>query len=267
MKILKIAFNGGALTKRKGIEKAPESIEKGLKEFYLNENGISPGFSFENVNIDNYNNEESHNIIEKKASEESGKNKFVLALGGDHSITYSCFKGFAVGKENPGLIIFDAHPDCENNFFPPTHEDFVKVLVRKKIIKPENIILIGLRNWHSKEKEFLEKEKIKRFTMKQLFSDGLQESMDYIMELARQFSELYVSIDIDVIDPGFAPGTGYPEPGGLSVRELIYSIQRLKLLKNFKMADIVEFNPDKDNNEMTLKIAAKIIMELYNEND
>ncbi len=264
MKILKIAFNGGALTKRKGIEKSPDIIEKKLKEFYLNENGLSPDFSSENIDVDNYNNEESHKIIEKKVGEESSKDKFVLAVGGDHSITYSCFKGFSMNKKNPGLIIFDAHPDCENDFFPPTHEDFVKVLVRKKIIKAENIIIVGLRNWHSKEKQFMEKEKIKKFTMKQLFSDGLDKSMDYIMELARQFSDLYVSIDVDVIDPGFAPGTGYPEPGGLSVRELIYSIQRLKLLKNFKMADIVEVNPDKDIDNITSKIAAKLIMELYN---
>ena len=82
------------------------------------------------------------------------------------------------------------------------------------------------------------------------------------MEQARNFSDLYISIDIDILDPAFAPGTGYIEPAGLSTRELIYLIQRIKLLKNIKKYDLVEVNPDKDINNMTSKVAAKIIKEL-----
>ena len=74
--------------------------------------------------------------------------------------------------------------------------------------------------------------------------------------------ELYVSVDIDVIDPAFAPATGYPEPGGLSSREFIYLIQRINKMKNLRGIDIVEINPEKDENNLTIKLGAKILSEL-----
>jgi len=74
--------------------------------------------------------------------------------------------------------------------------------------------------------------------------------------------ELYVSIDIDVLDPAFAPGTGYREPGGLSSRDFIYLVQRINKIKNLKAVDIVEINPDKDIKNQTVKLGAKILSEL-----
>ena len=82
------------------------------------------------------------------------------------------------------------------------------------------------------------------------------------MSVARKFDALYVSVDIDVLDPAFAPGTGYTEPGGLTTRELIYFIQRLKNLKNIQMWDLVEVNPEKDVNNLTVMVAAKLIVEM-----
>ena len=73
------------------------------------------------------------------------------------------------------------------------------------------------------------------------------------METARQWPALYISIDIDAVDPAFAPGTGYIEPAGLTSRELIYLVQRFKLLKNLKMVDLVEINPEKDFTTKTPK--------------
>ena len=84
-----------------------------------------------------------------------------------------------------------------------------------------------------------------------------------VMEKARKFENLYISLDIDSVDPAFAPGTGCIEPGGLASRELIYFIQRLKLLKNLRMMDIVEVNPKIDVNNMTSKLAAKVIGEFF----
>jgi len=82
------------------------------------------------------------------------------------------------------------------------------------------------------------------------------------METARGWGAFYLSIDIDVIDPAFAPGTGFREPGGLTSREMIYFIQRLKRLKNLKMTDITEVNPSKDSADLTVKLAAKLVKEL-----
>ena len=82
------------------------------------------------------------------------------------------------------------------------------------------------------------------------------------MSVAKNFEAMYISIDIDSVDPAFAPGTGYIEPAGLTSRELLYFLSRLLLLKNFRMADLVEVNPDKDFKNLTVKLAAKIIAEI-----
>ena len=90
---------------------------------------------------------------------------------------------------------------------------------------------------------------------------NIEDVCDTIMENVRNCDGLYISIDIDVIDPAFAPGTGYPEPGGLSSQEILYFIRRLKLLKNFRRIDLVEICPQKDVNEMTVRLGARIICE------
>ena len=82
------------------------------------------------------------------------------------------------------------------------------------------------------------------------------------METACTWQATYLSIDIDVVDAAVAPGTGYPEPGGISARELISSVQRIKRLKNLQRIDIVEVNPEKDVQDLTVKLAAKVLKEM-----
>ena len=98
--------------------------------------------------------------------------------------------------------------------------------------------------------------------MKEISEENIHEVTDALMSITKNFSHLYISIDIDVVDPAFAPGTGYPEPAGLTSRQLIYMLHRLKNLKNINIIDIVEVNPKKDINNMTSKLAAKILAEL-----
>ena len=98
--------------------------------------------------------------------------------------------------------------------------------------------------------------------MKEIMANGIHDVSDSFMSVAKDFSDLYISIDIDVLDPAFAPGTGYIEPGGLSTRELLFFLQRLKRLKNLRAYDLVEINPAKDINDMTSKVGAKILVEL-----
>ena len=95
--------------------------------------------------------------------------------------------------------------------------------------------------------------------MDRIFELGIKEIIEIAMEIANNFSDLYLSIDIDVLDSAYAPGTGYPEPAGLSPLELLYSLKKIKLLKNLRRVDLVEVNPKKDINNMTSRIAGKII--------
>jgi formiminoglutamase len=257
MKIIKIPSSQGSLGKNLGCENAPDKILDELKRLsaFENELGRKIEFEIDEVSVDKDNIEETNKNIYEKSKEIEG-----VFIGGDHSITYSLFKGFAERYKNPGLLIFDAHADCVNDFKPASHEDFVKVLIKEGILKSENLIIIGLRNWHSKEREFLEKNKIKTYKMKDILDDN--DVCDVIMEECNKFDGLYLSVDIDVLDPAFAPGTGYLEPGGMSVRQLFYYLHRLRKLKNLKAVDLVEVNPGKDRGNITVRTAARIVGEL-----
>jgi agmatinase len=251
MNILKIPFSAGSLGKAKGSFLAPDKIISFLNHEDLKISEVI----IDQSNIVNSNKNifsEVRNILNKKKS---------FLIGGDHSITFSAFMAFSE-LNNPGLLIFDAHPDCMQDFDPPTHEDFVKVLINKEFLKPENIVIVGLRSWHEDEINFLKNQKIRFFDMNNIEEVGIHEISDAIMSAIKKFSNLYISIDIDVVDPAFAPGTGYPEPGGLSSRQLLYMLNRIKNLKSLKMVDIVEVNPEKDVSDITSKLAAKIISEL-----
>ena len=94
-----------------------------------------------------------------------------------------------------------------------------------------------------------------------LILEDIDNIADTIMEFAGK-KEVYVSIDIDVVDPAFAPATGYLEPGGLTSREFIYLIQRINKIKNLRAVDIVEINPEKDKDNLTVKLGAKVLAEL-----
>jgi agmatinase len=259
MKLFKIALNAGAMSKRQGIEKAPDRIVDLLKDIHLSESGILPLFDIVDVKVDNSNLSEAHQLIEKEVEK---ANAYCAIVGGDHSLTYPAFKAFAKNNPGAGIIVFDAHPDVQDNDKPPTHEDYLRVLIEEKIVDKNNVILVGIRNISKEEKKFIDDNKIKNYSMKEISFEELREIADSVMSVARLWSKVYISIDIDVLDPAFAPGTGYQEPGGMSTRDLLYFIQRLKMLRNLGMFDVVEVNPDKDVNNITSKTAAKLIVEL-----
>jgi len=92
-------------------------------------------------------------------------------------------------------------------------------------------------------------------------TEDLHDMCDTIMEFSNG-KELYVSIDVDVIDPAFAPSTGYPEAGGLTSRQFIYLLQRIKKIKNLRAVDLVEINEKNDKEGITVRLGAKIMAEL-----
>jgi len=259
MLILKIPLSAGALNKKKGLERGPDRIVEHLKDFYLSERGVLPLFNIRGVSVDNNNLEEAHALIQ---AEVENINDYALLLGGDHSLTYPAFKAFAKHNPGAGIVVFDAHPDLERSHTPPTHEDYLRLLIEEEILDKDKLILVGVRNMSKDEKKFIDDNKIKNYSMRSISFDILREVADSIMSVARHWPKVYLSIDIDVLDPAFAPGTSYPEPGGVTTRELLYLVQRLKMLRNLGMVDMVEVNPDKDVNDITSRTAAKIVVEL-----
>ena len=252
MKLIKIPFDKGGLGHGDGSSAAPDAIVEQLEELFSNEAGETPTFNIVDVPIGNM--EESHENITNAIPKDNA-----IILGGDHSITYSCVKGFAKHHNEFKLVIFDAHPDLMEPFSPPTQEEFLRALIEENIVKPENIILIGVRNWDEQEITYLQEKNIKNYSMKEMFDRGIKE---IIAEILPTFTlPTYLSLDIDVVDPVEAIGTGYIEHGGMSSRELIYAIQQLK--STITVADIVEVNPEKDVNNITAKLAAKLVIELF----
>ncbi len=258
------------LGKTQGCEKAGNEILKSLNEIYSNESGKpinSKLLDLEEIHLDNYNLDITNKLIYKNAFDMFGTKPRTIFLGGDHSVSYSLTKAFLnhckkEGK-NPYLIVFDAHPDCMEaaKSDSPSHEDWLRSLIEAGFPK-ENILLVGVRNSDAHEISFLHENKIKTVSMNSLLDD-LQDACDGITEFSSDpRGELYISIDIDVVDPAFAPGTGYQEPGGLTSREFLYIVQRINKVKNLKGVDVVEINPLKDRDNLTTKLGAKILSEL-----
>ncbi|MFC1690574.1 arginase family protein [Nanoarchaeota archaeon] len=263
MKIIKIPFSGGGLGHGNGANLAPDKIIEQFDELFVNEDGLKPKFEIEALELDENNIEESQKKIYESSKKVNQNNEKAIFLGGDHSVSYGLMKAFFQNNPGAGVIVFDAHPDLMSSSGTPTQEDYLRMLIDEKLIDPKKVILVGIRNWEGQEKEFITLNNMACFTMKRIFEDGITEVCDSLMELSRNFPSLYLSIDIDAVDPAFAPGTGYCEPGGLSSRELLYFLQRLKKLKNLKQIDLVEINPKKDQGDMTSKLGAKILFELY----
>lgn len=254
-----------SMNKTSGCEKAPVQILESLSEIRSNEKGKlidKKLFDLEEIHVDNNNVQEANDLIYKNSKKIFQTQDRALFVGGDHSISYGLVKGFKESFEKPFLIVFDAHADCIDLWETkePDHEEWLASII-KEGFPPENIILVGARSIWPQEREFLNKNKIQVIGMKQIY-ENKEEICDAIMERVRGGDGFYISIDIDVIDPAHAPGTGYLEPGGMSSRDLIYFLQRLLLLNNFKGADIVEINPDKDKSGRTVKLGAKILSEL-----
>ena len=236
--IIKIKSSQGGLGKADGAELAPDKVVE-----YLGE-----GFEIDEVEVVQSNIEETNKNIEEKASQTLDKKP--IFLGGDHSITFPLFKAFAKKHKNPCLLIFDAHVDMSNDFLPPTHEDFNKTLIEQKILSPENLMIVGARNIYDIEKEYIQEKKLQI-----LEKPDLEKIKEFVKD-----KDVYLSIDIDVLDPIEAPGTGYCEPNGLKINDLLKLLREIKP----KAIDIMEINPKKDVNNMTSKLGAKLIVELAN---
>ena len=173
-----------------------------------------------------------------------------LSLGGDHSITFPIVT--AIAREYPLLSIlhFDAHPDLYDDFRgnPHSHASPFARIMENKLA--QRLVQVGIRTMNGHQREQAERFGVEVIAMKDLKDD-----------LALKFdTPVYVSVDMDALDPAFAPGVVHREPGGLTTRQVIEIIQAISA--PVIGADIVEFNPKMDSNGMTAVVCAKILKEL-----
>jgi agmatinase len=173
-----------------------------------------------------------------------------LVLGGDHSITYPVLR--AVGPAWPDLTIVhvDAHGDLYDEFEGDRFSHacpFARIMEQRLASR---LIQVGIRTLNRHQRDQIERFGVEVHEMRS-WSGPFTISAP---------GPVYVSLDLDALDPAFAPGISHPEPGGLSVREVITLIQRLE--GSLVGADLVEFNPRNDPSPRTGMVAAKLLKEL-----
>jgi len=195
--------------------------------------------------------EEMTDMVNKLTGELIKKDRLLVILGGEHSLTYGTYTAF---PKDTGYIVFDAHFDLRSEYAGVrlSHAAYLRRVVEKN--GAENIIHVGARSFVGEELAFLKEHKIKTITEKDI-RDGKGPKL--VNDMLSTFKKTYVSVDLDVLDPAFAPGVGNPEAVGITSRELfdmIYAMEGHKIA----CLDVVELNPTYDTGA-TASLAAKLI--------
>ena len=190
-------------------------------------------------------------MVENITAELKKQNKQIIVLGGEHLITLGSFSCF---PKDTGYVVFDAHYDLRDQYadIKLSHAAYLRRLVEKR--GSENIVHVGARAFVKEELAFLQEYNIRTVSDKEIRSGN---GAKLLKDITSTFDSLYLSIDLDVLDPAFAPGVGNPEAVGISSREL-YDLVTTLQNKRIVAADIVEFNPTYDNGA-TASMAAKMI--------
>ncbi len=186
-----------------------------------------------------------------------------IILGGDHSVTIPVFHGQRDKHKNQrlGILWLDAHPDlCDE--FAGSRLSHACVLRRglECGIDPRDVCMVGLRSWEDQEIDLVENAGMNVHTAAEIWQRGIKEVAAEARGVLANCEAVHISVDIDCLDPGFAPGTGIPDAGGLTPRDIITV---LKALQGLPLAglDLVEVAPPLDPSEATVFAALKVIME------
>jgi len=188
--------------------------------------------------------------IEQAVDDLLEKRQRPVCLGGDHSITYPILRAFGRKFKDLTLIHFDAHPDLYDEFQGSRHSHaspFARIM-EEKLTK--RLIQVGIRTMNAQQEN-----QVKRFGV-EVYKIGHQRALEEV----KTWCPVYVSFDMDVLDPAFAPGVSHREPGGMSVREVIEHLH--SITATIVGADIVEYNPSRDVSELTATVAGKLLKEI-----
>lgn len=175
----------------------------------------------------------------------------LISLGGDHSVTFPIIEAYAQTYDNLNILHLDAHPDLydhqEGNIYG--HGCPFARIMEKKLVK--RLVQAGIRTMNGHQRQQAQKFEVEVKEMK----DG-----NHWLDEIEFEGPVYLSLDLDCLDPAFAPGVSHHEPGGMTTRQVIDIIHLLK--GNLVGADIVEYNPDRDLHSMTSMVAAKFLKEI-----
>jgi agmatinase len=175
----------------------------------------------------------------------------LLTLGGDHSITYPVVKAISTLYDKIDILHIDAHTDLYDEFEGDKYSHACPFARIMEDCSVGRLVQVGIRTMNDHHREQANKFGVEVREMKDLILDDLT-----VFE-----NPLYISLDMDGLDPAFAPGVSHHEPGGLTSRQVFDLINQLK--SPIIGADIVEYNPNRDIHEVTGALAAKLLKELW----
>jgi len=208
---------------------------------------------------------EVRKLVYNKIAKNNKYNMRFLFLGGDHLTTYFTFVSLKkLTNQRMGLIYLDAHPDLYEDYAGNkySHACVVKRIIDETNIEPEAIFQVGIRASTPEQQQLVESLGIMTITTRDFLSLGPQAVAENIKTaLPKKLDGVYLSIDLDVLDPAYAPGVGNPEPGGLATRELVQFLQGLSGVK-IPAFDIVELCPKYDFSSISSFAAAKLLKEI-----
>lgn len=224
----------------------------------------------------------ANTTLAEKVEAVANAGDFPLVLGGDHSIAIGTLAGLATKYENLGVIWYDAHADLNTSETSPSgnihgmplavsiglgHESLVNLHSDGQKVKPENVVIIGARSVDPGERQLINEQGIKVFTMHEIDKHGMtavmEEALTYLKE--RNVDGVHLSLDLDGLDPLYTPGVGTPVPGGISYRESHLAMEMLEESGMITSAEFVEVNPILDEQNKTADVAVGLMGSLFGE--
>jgi len=200
-------------------------------------------------------------------AEEALRHPFALFLGGDHSVTIPLFNAFSKSVSGRlGYIQFDSHPDLIDEFEGHrwSHGCTARRVLEIPSIEPRDVAFVGIRSWLREELEFVEAHQgIRVHSARDVHQRGIEVVARDVVSQLEDVDAVYFSLDIDGLDPAYAPGTGTPEAGGPSTRELLDLLSIVFAGLPVRALDVVEVCPPIDHADITSVAAIKIIYEVF----
>ncbi len=191
--------------------------------------------------------------------------KLTVMLGGDHSVSILTERAYREQRGGRrGLIHIDAHADiCDVYDGSSNSHACVNRRAIENGFSTQDIVMVGIRSYEGQEIEFLDQNEISVYS-----SDDVNTNVDAVVDAIitkyRDYDGIYLSFDIDAVDPAYAPGTGTPEAFGMTSLTVLYIIKRLFLSLTIDAMDIVEVSPPLDVNNVTSWLALKNLLEIFN---
>jgi len=211
--------------------------------------GLMSGWQFLN-DLEFLNRKMAFEQIEIKINELLGKKARVISIGGDHSITYPIIRAYGKWYNKLSILHLDAHPDLYDELYGNRYSHacpFARIM-EENLVK--RLVQVGVRSLTGHQRE-----QAKRFGVEIIEMRKIDRAGEIMFD-----GPVYLSLDMDCLDPAFAPGVSHHEPGGMSTREVLGIIQNLK--GKLIGADLVEYNPERDPQGITGMVAGKLLKEI-----